>query len=285
MEGGDAWCMLKCAGGAQDKTIVNRIMLRFRPIAPKPVNGDPVSGNSTFGNKNSGVTSNRVKRKYVRVCEKNSRRIRKEDNGENKGSMTLQLMPESVYIENSMVIDRSSGADRDLDRKDPPSPCLKLERRVAADHDVIGLSEQTAALITSPGRSVTASESWVTVESVTDTCIDGGGMTNSTVVERMKNLEEDPCFVSDGWNRVLWVNEAYKKMVGVVDGAEPAVGLVVKEGFEFPRGAFSCLVGLQYGNAKGKKKQSKMVPSDVWEMNPGGFAWRLDIKAALSLGL
>ncbi|GMJ04334.1 DIG-like 4 [Hibiscus trionum] len=294
MEGGDARRVLKCAGGAQDKTIINRIMLRFRPIAPKPVNGDSISCESTFGNKSLGVTSKRVKRKYVRVCKNNNRRRRrvldeaKEDNEGNKGSITLvtlQLMPETADLEKSTVFDRSLGdeCDRYLDRtagdnyqsQDQPSPYLKFEKTVAADQDVIGLSDQTAL------------ESWVTVESVTDTCMDEGEMENCTDVERIKSLEEDtrPCFVSDSGNHVLWVNEAYKKMVGVDGADETTVGLVVKQGFEFPRGAFSCRVGLQYGDGEGKKTPSKVVPCDAWEMSSGGFAWRLDVKAALSLGL
>ncbi|MBA0856886.1 hypothetical protein Goshw_004493 [Gossypium schwendimanii] len=266
MEGGDQWRMLKCAGGVQDKTIINRIMLRFRPIAPKPVTGESASGESTFGNKNSGVTSMRVKRKYVRVCEKNNRRRRaldeaKDDKGGNKGSVTLQLMPERADLEKSAVVD-SSGADQE----------------VAAA--VMGLSDQAT------GRKVSFVESWVTVESITDSCMDEGDLGSCTDVDRMSNLDKDtyPGFISDGWHRVLWVNEAYKSMVGG-EGAETAVGLVVKEGFKFPQGAFSCRVGLRYGDGKGKKKQSKMVPCDVWKMSFGGFAWRLDVKAALGLGL
>ncbi|KAE8672457.1 Detected protein of unknown function [Hibiscus syriacus] len=288
MEGGDAWRMLRCAGGVQDNTIINRIMLRFRPIAPKPANGDSVSGDSTFGNKNTGVTSKRVKRKYVRVCKRNNtRRIAldeaKKDNAGNKGSPSLHLLPESADLDKSTVggdIDLSRTAGDNYPIQDPPSPCLKLKKMVAA----VGPSDQTA-LIASRGRTrrVTVLESRVTVENVTDTCMDGGEIGNFTDVERMKNLEHDTCpsFVSDGWNHVLWVNEAYKKMVG----GGTAVGVVVKEGLEFPRGSFSCRVGLQYVDGKGKKKQWRMVPCDVWKMSSGGFAWRLDLKAALTLGL
>lgn len=299
MEGGDQWRMLKCGRGVQDKTIINRIMLRFRPIAPKPVTGDSGSGESTFGNKNSGVTSMRVKRKYVRVCAKNNRRRRvldeaKDDNNGNKGSVTLQLMPESADLEKSAVVDRSGAGDRDLDRtvgndyhqshEDPLPLCLKLQKMVATEQEVaaavMGLSDQAT------GRKVSVVESWVTVESMTDSCMDEGEMGSCTDVDRMRNLDKDtyPGFISDGWHRVLRVNEAFKSMVGG-EGAETTVGLVVKEGFEFPQGAFSCRVGLRYGDGKGKKKHSKMVPCDVWKLSFGGFAWRLDVKAALSLGL
>ncbi|XP_022741040.1 uncharacterized protein LOC111292758 [Durio zibethinus] len=304
MKGGDPWSRLKCAGGVQDKTIINRIMLRFRPIAPKPVTGCSVSGDYMFSNKNLFVSSKRAKKKYVRVCKKNNRKRTilgeaKEDKDEKKSFVTLQLMPEKADLEKSMVIERSwGGVDDDPDRtvgnnyhfhEDPPSLCLMLKKMVAADNVAkIGFLDQTA-LITSSKRRVTVVESCVTVESVTDTCMDEGEMGKCTDVEKMKNLEKDTCpgFVSDRLNRVFWVNQAYKNMVGLDGGqqAEIAVGLLVKDGFMLPNGgAFSCRVGLQYGDGKGKK-YSKVVPCDVWKMSYGGFAWRLDVKAALSLGL
>ncbi|XWS44047.1 hypothetical protein CRYUN_Cryun15aG0011400 [Craigia yunnanensis] len=301
MEGVDPWSMLKCAGGVHDKTIINRVMLRFRPIAPKPANGDSASRESVPSNKILVVSSERAKRKYVRVCKKKNRKRRildeaKEDNDESKGFVTLQLMPEKADLEKSMVVERSWDADDDLDRavgnnyhfQDPPSLCSKLKQKVAADDvAMMGLSDQTA-LIASPGRRMTVVESWVTAENVTDTCMVEGEMGNCTDVEKIKNLEKDTCpgFVSDGWNQVFWVNQAYKNMVGLdgVERAETAIGLVVKDGFIFPHGAFSCRVRLQYGDGKGKNC-SKMIPCDVWKMRSGGFAWRLDVKAALSLGL
>ncbi|XP_021299122.1 uncharacterized protein LOC110427831 [Herrania umbratica] len=302
MNGGDPWRMLKCAAGVQDKTIINQMMLRFRPIAPKPVTGDSVSAESMFSSKNLLVSSKRAKRKYVRVCKKNNRKrrildeVKDVDDGKNN-SVTLQLMPEKADLEKLTVVERSLGVD--LDRmvgnnyhfQDPPSPCFKLKKMVTDNVAMMGLSDQTA-VITSPRRRLTVVESWVTVESVTDTCMDEGEMANCTDVEKMKYLENDTCpgFVSDGLNWVLWVNRAYKNAVAPArhdsDGepSETAVGLVVKDGCMLPLGAFSCRVRLQYWDEKGKK-YSKMVPCDVWKMRSGGFAWRLDVKAALSLGL
>ncbi|GMJ08848.1 DIG-like 4 [Hibiscus trionum] len=297
MQGGDYWSMLKCSGGAHDKTITNQIMLRFRPIAPKPVTGDSSSGGSPFNSKNLVVTSKRTKRKYVRVCEKNNSSMKKrildeakEDNDENKGFVTLQLMPEKADLRESIVVERSCVVDDDdPDRalglnnrsnyrfQDPPSLCLTLNM-VAADHaEGMGLS------MTDPdrrSRRMTVVESSLMVESVTEACIDVG---------EMVNLEKDTCpgFVSDGLNRVLWVNQAYKNMVGLGEGgggAETAVGLVVKDGFVFPRGAFSCRVRLRYVDGMGKN-WSKTVPCDVWRLSSDGLAWRLDANAALSLGL
>ncbi|KAK8274736.1 hypothetical protein V6Z11_D10G092700 [Gossypium hirsutum] len=154
---------------------------------------------------------------------------------------------------------------------------------VASDHmAVMGLPN--------PGR-MTVVESWVMVESVTETCIEEEEMEKCTDQEKMKNLVKDTCpgFVSDGLNRVFWVNQAYRNMVGLdQDGeqerAATAVGLVLKDGLTFPCGAFSCRVWLRYVDGKGKN-YSKTVPCDVWKLSSGGFAWRLDVNAALSLGL
>ncbi|GMI93984.1 DIG-like 4 [Hibiscus trionum] len=305
MERGDHWSTLKCSGGAHDKTIINRVMLRFRPIAPKPVAGDSGSGESMLKSKNLVVTSKRTKRRYVRVCKKNNRKKRildeaKEDNGGNKGFVTLQLMPEKADLRESIVVERSWDLDRALGFnnyrfQDPPSLCLTLKKMVAADQaEIMGLS------LSNPGRRrkrTTVVESSLVVESVTETCIDEGEMGNCTDVEKMKNLEKDTCpgLVSDGLNRVSWVNQAYKNMVGLKEiddngeeeeeeRAETAVGLVVKDGLVFPRGAFSCRVRLSYVDGKGKKC-SKTVPCDAWRLSSGGIIWRLDVNAALSLGL
>ncbi|KAE8680884.1 Detected protein of unknown function [Hibiscus syriacus] len=301
MEGGGDWSMLKCSGGAHDKTITNRVMLRFRPIAPKPVTGDSYSCGSQFNSKNSVVTSKRSKRKYVRVCEKNNTRKKRilneaKDKDENKSFVTLQLMPEKADLRESIVVGRSWDVDDDdPDRalglnnyrfQDPPSLCLTLKKMIAADHE--GLS------ISNPGWRTrkTVVGSSLMVESVMETCIDEGEMAKCTDVEKMKNLEKDTCpgFISDGLNQVLWVNRAYKNMVGLEDEGEGeerseiAVELVVKDWFVFPSGAFSCRARLRYVDENGKNC-SKTVPCDVWRLSYGGLAWRLDAKAALSLGL
>ncbi|KAK8664054.1 hypothetical protein V6N13_083857 [Hibiscus sabdariffa] len=305
MEGGDHWTTLKYSGSAHDKTVVNRVMLRFRPIAPKPVTGDSSSGESVLNSKNLVFTSKRKKRRYVRVCEKNNTRKKrildeaKEDNDGNKGFVTLQLMPEKADLREPIVVERSRHLDRALGInnygfQDPPSLCLTLKKMVAADHaDMIGLS------LSNPRRRrnrLTVVESSLVVESVTETYTDEGEMWNCTDVEKMKNIEKDTCpgFVSDGLNRVLWVNQAYKNMLDSEEveddgdeeeeGAKTTVGLMVKDGIVFPSGAFSCRVRLRYADGKGKKC-SKTVPCDAWRLSSGGYVWRLDVNAALSLGL
>ncbi|XP_039045818.1 uncharacterized protein LOC120185755 [Hibiscus syriacus] len=301
MEGGDHWRMLNCSWGAHDNTITNRVMLRFRPIAPKPMTGDSDPGGSKFSSNNSVLTSRRPKRKYVRVCERNNRKKRtldeaKEDKDENKGFVTLQLMPEKADLRESLFVERSWGVSKDdpdrafgLDNyrfKDPPSLCLTLKKMISAGHAGFSLSD--------PGRTrrrMKLVESSLMVESVMETCIDDGGM---------ENLEEDTCpgFISDGFNRVQWVNRAYERMLTVGKGPkewlppvsppEIKVWLVIKKDLPNFCTAFSCKVRLQFTWLN--KSSTIMLPCDVWKMDGpsgghGGFAWRLDIEAALSLGL
>lgn len=137
------------------------------------------------------------------------------------------------------------------------------------------------------GRRVVVA-SWVKVECVMDTWQVGWypyGRMGRTDEERVRSLEGDTCpgFVSDGLNRVRWTNAAYRRMVA--GGGEVAAWLVVEEEVELPIAAvavvgFTCRVRVV---TCGNEKASTTVPCDVWRMDCGGFAWRLDTAAALSL--
>ncbi|KAI3727027.1 hypothetical protein L1987_66835 [Smallanthus sonchifolius] len=121
--------------------------------------------------------------------------------------------------------------------------------------------------------------SYVTVECVTDTWVDRDVL-GCTDEEIMMNMEKDTCpgFISDGQDRVVWMNKAYRLMVGEDD---VAVVLVRKD--KWSRSAvtypgFTCKVRVTFGGP------TLTLPCDVWRMEIGTFAWRLDVKAALSLG-
>ncbi|GKV07905.1 hypothetical protein SLEP1_g19608 [Rubroshorea leprosula] len=296
MNGGGQWRLLKCAGDMHDKTIIDRIMLRFRPIAPKPMTGDSISCDSLGGNRNSIITGKRKKRKYVRVSKNNDRNKEYRRNkgisyhgtedGPTSKVMTLQLVPEKADL------DGTDGVRCVPGNQEPPT-CLSLKMKIPAADDGMAVSRFTDQAVVMPNRRVV--ESWVTVVSVTGTCMDDETL-GRTDVEKMKNLERDTCpgFISDGLNEVVWVNGAYKNMVTgstEEDGREQPPETVVwlamtKEGGHslYVNHAFSCQVRLQYSCHK-ERHYSKMVPCDVWRMDCGGFAWRLDVKTALSLGL
>lgn len=283
---------MRCAGGAEEKSVLNRTTLRFRPIAPKPVTGGSGSGESPTGMNNVLGSRGRSKRKYVRVRKNN----RQEENGKdslnddynnnnNKGVVTLQLLPEN---------DKSSENDHS---KDGGS---SYENNPAVSHSQQWLSLSKIGRdnymrgdeMSDPTAVMGGVESWVSVECVRGTCMkaaQGFGVT-STDEERLRSLEGDTCpgFVSDGWNRVLWVNGAFRRMVMMTRQQqlpEFTVWLVMNEELPYTHSTFTCQVKLKY--AVGKKENyyySQMVPCDLWRMDGGGFAWRLDVKAALTLG-
>ncbi|RZC76695.1 hypothetical protein C5167_000794 [Papaver somniferum] len=155
-------------------------------------------------------------------------------------------------------------------------------------------STDRTVVIPQPVRPV---GSCVTVKCITETFGDqeiGLGFLGRTDEEKKINLEKDACpgFISDSLNRVRWTNEAYRKLVnqdGFGYGGEQRpemVWLVTKDNESLPSRCegFVCRVRLQYTCKK--ERHSLIVPCDVWKMNDsgGGFAWRLDVKAALSLG-
>ncbi|KAL1291922.1 hypothetical protein HN51_060403 [Arachis hypogaea] len=297
-----AWGASSANAAPHDNRILNRIMLRFRPIAPKPVAGGslPSSGEAQGSNGKAPLTGKRAKRKYVRV-RRNSVSERKNNDksheklgetSENVAVVTLQLMPEKEDPKQHSLAGDSWCKNVDLDLTVENIQILdnNLEPpRVAANLDSVKVLDPL------PPPSLAAVESWVTVESVTGTCMGEGegargiGIGCCTDAEMVKSLEDDTCpaFVSDGYFRVGWVNEAFKKMVASEGNGLPLVWVKVKDNaawcFCYSYPAFTCGVRLQY--TWRNEKCTKMVPCDVWRLESGGFAWRLDVKAALSLGL
>lgn len=90
------------------------------------------------------------------------------------------------------------------------------------------------------------------------------------------------------WMTDTWTNEAYSQMVTTgnhKDTWRNKVKLGMRERVELPAvnlfSAFTCRVRVQYGK---EGSHSMTVRCDVWRLDGGGFAWRLDVKAALSLG-
>ncbi|KAJ4973031.1 hypothetical protein NE237_006205 [Protea cynaroides] len=248
-------CIARYAGGAYDKSKVDRIMLRYRPIAPKPAVGGSIAGNST-------PETGRTKRRYVRDN-------RKRCNRKKRLFSEVTLLPLLPEMPDRKVTPTRNSPPSDLDLKVETSGPIWLN-----------FKEPTTVLMPQPVKPV---GSVVTVERVTEAFEDGDQGLGYTDEERKKNLERDTCpgFISDGMNRVEWINEGYKKMM-IGDDVDEMVWLVMKERLPVTYPAFACRVRLQYTCRK--EKHSLTVPCDVWRMDRGGFAWRLDVKAALSLG-
>ncbi|XP_058193949.1 uncharacterized protein LOC131310770 [Rhododendron vialii] len=304
MDGRGGCCIAPYAAGVYDMSKVDRIMLRYRPIAPKPAAGGSVSGGSSPENSEANASSGRGKRKYVKQrgkkssnkgCRKYSNKRRKSssdktETGQNSSStggsvsggdpaVTLPLLPETPDRRDSPA--RGSPSERhtiwlNFSNNDNSNRKMNDNREAFDVGRVSSWLDRTVVTTPQPTRLV---GSIVTVESVADTWVDAYGL-GWKDEERMRSLEEDTCpgFVSDGYNRVGWTNEAYREMVG----GEVVVWLVMKERVPITYPAFTCKVKVQY--TCGKERCSVVVPCDAWKMDGGGFAWRLDVKAALSLG-
>ncbi|XP_010554099.1 PREDICTED: uncharacterized protein LOC104823971 [Tarenaya hassleriana] len=302
----------RAAASTGDRIVISKIMQRFRPIAPKPVPGGCLNKihDEAFANaKRSAGRNRRSKRKYVRVRNNNKSKnsdnnINSNSNGYNKrkiksaptadldkdagddGSglhkdiVTLQLLPEKekdLGTREPVFGFRDSVSTGDSTENNYRDPRLSIE-----DRTIVSLSPLDRTVV----------ESWVTVECVTGTCTDGSirnQLLGRTDVERLRCLEVDTCpgFVSDGSNRVRWVNGSYRRMMGLTlsGGGDVRVWVVVTEEMACIGelyGAVTCRVRVQYESTWRKKKMT--VPCDVWRLGSGGFAWRLDVEAALCLG-
>ncbi|KAJ8752009.1 hypothetical protein K2173_001035 [Erythroxylum novogranatense] len=300
-------CISRYGGGAYNMSKVDLIMLRFRPIAPKPAStsatasvASPSEG-SEFGSK-----SCRGKRRYrtanVSNNKKSCTRKRKVLRGEKVDEVvTLPLLPESSDWK---------GEEGYPAKQNVPTWLSFGGGEEDVDHDVKMLLYEVSAdrTVVMPHVSKVVG-SCLTVECVTDTWVDEDGL-GHTDEQKRRNLERDTCpgLISDEFGRVTWTNEAYRKMVshsttaaddeaddGGVDGVQVTSWLVMKERL-LPAAmtlagqrAFTCRVRLEYQstcvNGNGKEmRTSSTVPCDVWRMDGGGYAWRLDVKAALCLG-
>ncbi|KAF8013148.1 hypothetical protein BT93_I1123 [Corymbia citriodora subsp. variegata] len=300
MDGGDAFWFGRSVGGADKRVpIIDPIMLRFRPIAPKPPTGGPASGAGELPESKSWLAvKRRAKRRYVRVRKNNSqckRRGRSQAGGHSRGKpvLTLQLLPEQAEPRESMA----SGVPLDL------VPMIIAPREVyQPDRDRplkfnVDVANWGDPTVLNPLKRAVA-VSWLTVERVgVDPCMGvvGEFFAGSTDDEKIKNLRSDTCpgLVSDFQNRVHWVNNAYVWFAsgesrGEVEpgphrppAPEVEVRLVAKERLPTCQRAFTCHVTWR----DERWTTARTVPCDVWRLDGfGGFAWRLDVKAALGLG-
>ncbi|XVE54520.1 hypothetical protein DITRI_Ditri03aG0088400 [Diplodiscus trichospermus] len=277
MEGRGGCCIARyAAAGVYDRSKVDRMMLRFRPIAPKPA---PTGGGSVSPQENSEVCSKsgRGKRKYSKennIISNTKRCNRKRKVLSEEKRVTLPLLPETPDCKDSISKD-----EKGVVQKVMPL-CSSFGQADDQEEGFLGDAGSADRAVRSAPQAVRVVGSCVTVECVTDTWVSGDGL-GCTDDERNFNLRMDTCpgFISDEMGRVTWTNGAYKEMVG----GEMMVWLVMKEKLPMITcPAFTCRVRVQY--MCGKERSSSTLPCDVWRMDGGGFAWRLDINAALCLG-
>ncbi|KAL6957292.1 hypothetical protein U1Q18_051601 [Sarracenia purpurea var. burkii] len=317
MDGRGGCCIARYpAGGAYDLSSVDQIMLRFRPIAPKPAAAaaGSASGGSSVKKNEVYCRGGRGKRRYVRDGKNSScsssrrgsnnkkRKASSEETDRSGGSVytgeavvTLSLLPETPDRKESTVKESPVNfSDLNTVKQADSLPIWlnfsnsdeKVNNEIVND-DITssGAGNGTPVVIPQPVRVL---GSIVTVECVMETGGEGYGGVGCKDEEWKESLEKDTCpgFISDGYNRVGWTNGAYRKMVGQKGGAGAGgavvVWLVMKDRVPITYGAFTCRVRVQY--TCGKERNSLTLPCDVWKMDGDGFAWRLDVKAALCLG-
>nr|XP_043631123.1 uncharacterized protein LOC122602590 [Erigeron canadensis] len=274
--------------------LIDQIMLRFRPIVPRPVTAESSGGVSPT--MDGMLKRKRVKRKYVRVKKKES----------NNNNNTHIIINEK----SSNYLDRINGGGEVTDPLEKVSKWISFgeinsnDSYMIFDDEVESYRHQKQEMMHGVDLSMAMEirqrrvvESWITMEDVTGTCEDQR-LLGYTDDEIWKNLETDSCpgFVSNGYQEVVWVNQAYRRMLDLNPDNdhdyEVAVYLLIKVEKSivakyFP--ALSCRVRIEYRTTSSTSENSKMqmmvVPCDVCKMDSGDFAWRLDVKAALSLGL
>ncbi|CAL0325306.1 unnamed protein product [Lupinus luteus] len=257
-------------------------MLRFRPIAPKPVSAKETtaSGGSSSDNRNALSSATRPKRKYVRSVKYSS-----STNKSNTRRKSTTLSPEQKQHPVPVVTLPLLPETPDL--KDLTLPATKevLNNNNNTNKSIpLWLSFDNLSDTKVEPYRYHGSTSYVTVESVMDTWLEGESI-GSTDYERRVNLGKDtcPCFISNGYGSVTWMNGAYREMVGegacVLLAMEKNVSVTVTNPL-----SFTCRVRVVEYDTCGKDRNSFTVPCDMWRMD-FGFAWRLDVKAALSLSL
>ncbi len=303
MDGRGGCCIARYGTGeVYDMSKMNRIMLRFRPIAPKPVTGVSTPEKAEVYVKSSG----KGKRRYVR--DNNSSNSSGSSSNGNDSSVQnkrcyrkRKASPEDKLVMKTLPLLPETPDRRDSPARESLSP--PVERKEGKFNmpmwlSFVGNKNNNDNTSKSSDRTVlmAAEGSCVIVECVTDTWMVDGQL-GSTDEERRRSLERDSCpgFISDGLGRVMWINGAYRRMMMVEDHDEDqdhevVVWLMMKEErlrekvrtLTYP--AFTCRVRLVQYDTCGKERSSLTLPCDVWRMDGGGFAWRLDVKAALCLG-
>ncbi|CAL1358311.1 unnamed protein product [Linum trigynum] len=271
--------------------IINRLMLRFRPIAPKP---SPSSPATEIPSATTNSCTPRKRRKYDRARKSNNNNGShpKRKDTSSSSSSTSSSSPTHPPKPSNDVVTLQLLPENNLPRAARDQAPAKKQRRAALDDEScppsrcnLDLAVSASADLVSCRREKVVEESRVTVESRAE--ISSSDLAYCTGLEEVKmRLSVDTCpgLVTDGCNRVVWVNGAYRRMVGMMTAA--AVRVVMKDdevaacfGREIGGGAYTCWV-----RVRGETWRKEMVPCDVWRLENGGLAWRLDVESALTLG-
>ncbi|GJX58674.1 hypothetical protein Tco_0290064 [Tanacetum coccineum] len=263
---------------------VDRIMLKFRPIAPKPMASGSGSSSSTVDNTEGGTK--RRKRKYVRSFKGNKAMKNTKDNSPKKRKVTLSSSSVSnggettERVVNPVTLPLMPETP---DRKKTSS--AENIKNLSCNSHVTRTSGYGHMTVTNNTRN-TESVSLVTMECVMDTWMSPDvGLGFVTDQTRIMNLEIDTCpsFVTNNRDVVVWTNKAYREMTSGIIGAEvTVVNKCNRVTMPVYCSGFTCKMKVTWGSKSAPLHVT--APCDVWQLRSGGYAWRLDVKAALCLG-
>lgn len=288
---------------------MGRIMLKFRPIAPKPAAMAPAPAPASAPVTGSAAGAGRGKRKAA--CGGGGRRGRKPKKAAKVAMVTAAPAATAAAQDvgdcrehcdkekSSSSPSSSSSGTSSVDSSPPPRPqqrqlaTLPLMPVTAAEDkaaacpatvgpELVPSQVATAARPLAPRamRPAAAAAYLVTVEEVTATWRDGEAPASAT------GADEAPAFVSDQWGRVTLWNAAFVRAASADDGDEAAAPVVL--GGALPAwgtcAGFTCRVRARHWSAR-RVGSPVVAPCDVWRLDAAGsYLWRLDLQAALTLG-
>ncbi|XP_034584694.1 uncharacterized protein [Setaria viridis] len=309
------------AGGQQAGAAwqMGRIMLKFRPIAPKPAAMAPVPTPAPVPAAAAGA--GRGKRKAVGGG--GGRRGRKPKRAATVAqvvapAVSAPVAPAGLPVgecrkdkdcEKEKSLSSRSSSSSGMTSVDslpqqhhqpttlplmPVSPVEEKATAAAATVEPSAVAAPGAGAHPAPPRALrpvpAAAATWVTVEEVTATWRDGEEAPSSAArIGAGPDGDAAPAFVSDQWGRVTWSNAAFARAVSADDEAgasAPAVALAGALPAWGTCAGFTCRVRVVRHAAPRRAGGSSVVaPCDVWLLDAAGcYLWRLDLQAALTLG-
>ncbi|KAI5000860.1 hypothetical protein ZWY2020_010819 [Hordeum vulgare] len=278
---------------------LGKVVLKFRPIAPKPAAMAPAPVTPVPAGKE------KRKRKAVAGPGGTGRRGRKP-----KKSAAVAVAAAAAasttqkldYVQDKPLSSPSSSSSGTTSVSSPPPPplpatlalmpVLPAQEGFGGAAPVANLAPAHVARLVLPPQALRQPVPWVTVEDVTGIWRHG-----EEPYAAVCGGEEAPTFVSDQCGRVTWTNVAFNRTVsGREDddaamapsaaASEVRVVLAAKDGTPVPAwgscAGFTCRVRVPYACPR---RGSLVAPCDVWRLDAGGYLWRLDLQATLSLSL
>ncbi|XP_047050472.1 predicted GPI-anchored protein 58 [Lolium rigidum] len=262
----------RCGGDGGQAWQMGNIMLKFRPIAPKPaaMAPAPVTAPATVAGARKG------KRKAAAGGA--GRRGRKPKKAAAVVAATAAPPPTpkaDVHKENPLPSPSSSGTTSVADSSSPPPPPTMFMHASSPDK----AADLAPAHLVASLHALRPVASCVTVEAVTATWSDGASAPSAPA----SGGEDDaPAFASDRWGRVTWTNLAFSRAAFASD-----VVLAARDGAAVPAwgacAGFTCRVRVACGASP--RRGSLVAPCDVWRVGDGGYLWRLDLRTTLTLSL